>query len=94
MYMDFAYTMLNVKAKITQADGTNLAVDSPIRPGNLFLQSLFSQVDVSLNGTLITASTNTYSYRAVLEKILSYDLCKFFSIVLLFHFTVRCSGQL
>ena len=33
---------------------------------------LFSQVDVSLNGTLITASTNTYPYRAMIETLLSY----------------------
>ena len=46
-YIDFANTMLCVKAKITRADDTNLAVDSPIGPSNLFLHSLFSQVDVS-----------------------------------------------
>jgi len=71
-YIDFANTMLYVKGKITRADGTNLAVDSPIGPSNLFLHSLFSQVDVSLNGTLITASTNTYPYRAMMETLLSY----------------------
>jgi len=71
-YIDFANTMLYVKAKITRADGANLAVDSPIGPTNLFLHSLFSQVDVSLNGTLITASTNTYPYRAMMETLLSY----------------------
>ena len=64
--------MLYVKARITRADGTNLAVDSSIGPSNLFLHSLFSQVDVSLNGTLITASTNTYAYRAMMETLLSY----------------------
>ena len=71
-YIDFANTMLYVKAKITRVDGTNLKVDSPIRPSNLFLHSLFSPVDVSLNGTLITASTNTYPYRAMMETLLSY----------------------
>jgi len=30
------------------------------------------EVDISLNGTLITSSTNTYPYRAVLETLLSY----------------------
>ena len=64
--------MLYVKAKITWAEGTNLAVDSPIGPSNLFLHSLFSQVDVSLNGTFITASTNTYPYRAMMETLMSY----------------------
>jgi len=33
---------------------------------------MFSQVDISLNGTLITSSTNTYPYRAVLETLLGY----------------------
>jgi len=58
-YIHFANTMLYVNAKINRADGTNLANDFPIGPSNLFLHSLFSQVDVSLNGTLITVSTNT-----------------------------------
>ena len=71
-YIHFANTMLYVNAKINRADGTNLANDFPIGPSNLFLHSLFSQVDVSLNGTLITASTNTYPYRAMIETLLSY----------------------
>ncbi|KAK2193302.1 hypothetical protein NP493_16g12037 [Ridgeia piscesae] len=35
------------------------------------MHSLFSQVDVSLNGTLVTPSTNTYPYRAYIEILLS-----------------------
>lgn len=41
-------------------------------PTNLFLHSLFSQVDVSLNERLISSSTNTYAYRAMLETLLNY----------------------
>ena len=40
---------------------------------NLFLHSLFSQVDVSLNERLISPSTNTYPYRAMIETLLNYD---------------------
>ena len=43
-----------------------------VDPVNNFLHSLFSQVDVTLNGTLITSSMNTYAYRAYLETLLSY----------------------
>ena len=64
--------MLYVKAKITANDGTNLAADAAVGPANLFLHSLFSQVDISLSGTLVTPSTNTYPYRAMLETLLSY----------------------
>jgi len=71
-YVDFANTMLYVKAKVTKANGEDLDDDAKAAPTNLFLHSLFSQVDISLNGTLITSSTNTYPYRAMLETLLSY----------------------
>jgi len=48
-----------VKARVTALDGTNLAADAAFGPVNLFQHSLYSQVDISLNGTLVTASTNT-----------------------------------
>jgi len=46
-YVDFGNTLLYVKAKVTQADGTDLAPNEVVGPVNLFLHSLFSQVDIS-----------------------------------------------
>jgi len=66
-YVDFGNTILHVKAKVTRANGTDLPADTVVGPVNLFLHSLFSQVDISLNGTLITSSTNTYPYRAMIK---------------------------
>jgi len=71
-YIDFGNTMLYVKAKVTALDGMNLPADAAFGPVNPFLHSLFSQVDISLNGTLTTASINTYPYGAMTEKLLSY----------------------
>ena len=71
-YIDFANSYLHVKVKIQRADGTNLVAADTVGPINNFLHSLFSQVDVSFNGTIITNSTNTYPYRAYLENLLSY----------------------
>ena len=71
-YLDLARTQLYVKAKITKANGTALDADTQVGPVNLFLHSLFSQVDVSLNERLISASTNTYHYRAMIESLLNY----------------------
>ena len=34
---------------------------------------MFSQVEVTLNGTPISSSTNTYPYRSMLETLLSYE---------------------
>ena len=64
--------MLYLQAKITKQDGTNLDANDPVGPVNLLLHSLFSQVDISLNGIQVTTSTNTYPYRAMLETLLSY----------------------
>ena len=71
-YIDTANIQLYIRAKITKADDTQLEADSTAAPVHLFLHSMFSQVDVSLNGTLISSSTNTYPYRAMLETLLSY----------------------
>ena len=71
-YLDFANTLLHVKAKVVRANGEDLAADALVGPVNLFLHGMFSQVDISLNGTLITSSTNTYPYRAMIETLLSY----------------------
>ena len=71
-YLDLANTMLHVQAKVTRANGHELDADEPVGPVNNWLHSLFSQVDLSLNGTLVTSSTNTYAYRAYIETLLSY----------------------
>ena len=71
-YIDFANSYLYVKAKILRANGSNLEEADTVGPVNNFLHSLFSQIDISLNGTLITSSTGTYPYRAYIENLLSY----------------------
>ena len=71
-YIDVGRTMLYIKAKITKTDNKVLDADQKVGPINLWLHSLFSQVDIKLNGKLITPSVNTYPYRAYLETLLSY----------------------
>lgn len=71
-YVDFGNSYLHVRAKITKDDGTDIDDGAVVGPVNNFLHSLFSQVDISLNGTQITSSTNTYPYRAMIETLLSY----------------------
>ncbi|KAJ8048841.1 hypothetical protein HOLleu_01315 [Holothuria leucospilota] len=71
-YIDLPQTQLYVRAKITLSNGDELPAGSKVGPANLFLQSLFSQVDVSLNERLISPSTPTYPYRAMIETLLSY----------------------
>lgn len=71
-YLDLSNTYLHVRAKVTKADGTNLDANTDVAPVNYWLHSLFSQVDISLNDTLITSSENTYPYRAYIEATLNF----------------------
>ncbi|GBM41470.1 hypothetical protein AVEN_130936-1 [Araneus ventricosus] len=63
-YLDLSQTQLYVQAKILKADGSpilkeittgdNASPETKIGPVNLFLHSLLSQVDVSLNDRLVS----------------------------------------
>ncbi|XP_055997921.1 uncharacterized protein F54H12.2-like [Ostrea edulis] len=72
-YLDLSQTYLQMVCKFTKANGTNLTGGhSTSTPVNNILHSLFSEIDVSLNGKVITPGTDTYPYKAYLEKLLSY----------------------
>ncbi|GIY28079.1 hypothetical protein CEXT_683891 [Caerostris extrusa] len=76
-YVDLSQTQLYVKAKIVKADGKPLEKDEKNGPVNLFMHSLFSQMDISLNDRLVSNSSNTYSYRSYFETLLNHGFdCK------------------
>ena len=86
-YLDLAKTFLRVKAKVVKADGSNLAAADKVAPVNLFMHSLFSQVDVSLNEKIITPSMPLYPYRCYKEIMLNYGpaALKSLTTTALFH---------
>ena len=53
-------------------NGTPVDPDNAVAPVNKWLHSLCSQVDVYLNGTFVTPSSNTHPYRAYIETLLRY----------------------
>jgi hypothetical protein len=71
-YIDLAHTQLIVRAQIVRANQTPIDNTAHVAPCNLFLHSLFSEVDTKLNGTLISSSTGMYCYRSFLESLLSF----------------------
>lgn len=89
LYLDLANTFLQIQCKIVKANGEDLtsADDDLIAPENLFLHSLFSELNISLNGTLVSSSTNTYAYRAYIETLLNYGRdCKDSQLALSMYF--------
>lgn len=71
-YLDFNRSKLYVKTKIVKGDGSKLAADEYVGPVNLFLQSMFSQVEVTMQGKLITSTTSHYPYKSMIQTLLSY----------------------
>ena len=71
-YIDLASSYLYLEAKITNGDGSEIDEGAEVGPINLLGQTLFQQVDVSLNDVIITDSSNLYHYRSMFETLLSH----------------------
>lgn len=72
-YLDLSKTIIFLKLKITKADKSNLDDGEKTAPINNLLHSLFKQVDLYLNGILVTQSTGTYSFKSMFETLLNYN---------------------
>ena len=59
-YLDLQRSVLCVKAKIVKEDGTALVAADKVTPINLFMQSLFSQVDMYLQQKLVSSRGTNY----------------------------------
>ena len=71
-YIDLANSFLYVRASVTTAAEVDLAKNVEIAPECNFLHTLWTQVDVYLNGLLVTQSNNNYPYRAYIENLLIF----------------------
>lgn len=80
-YVDLGASVLKLRIRVMTTDGEAVehiksdgtaGRDPHVAPVNGFMHSMFSQVDVSLNDTMVSQSTNTYPYRAYLTSLLSY----------------------
>ena len=73
-YLDLTNSYIHAQVKVVKPNDTTLTEDDDnlVAPLNLFLHTLFTEVDVTLNGTLVSSSTNTYPYRAYMETLLNY----------------------
>ena len=79
-YLDLSQTELYVKLKIHGvASGEQKGEDmmirafSPVLPVNNFLHSLFQDITVRFNSTIVEQTQSIYPYRAYLEDTLNYD---------------------
>lgn len=71
-YIDLSKTLIEIKAEIRKLDGTRVADTVKVAPINNTLQSLFSQLDVTLNDVTVSSSNTTYPFRSYIENHLNY----------------------
>jgi hypothetical protein len=68
-YIDLSQTQLYLKVRLSQ--GANQ--QNNVIPVNNFLHSLFEDITVRFNGTIVEQTGRTYPYRAYIEDLLNYD---------------------
>lgn len=70
-YIDLRRSRLYVKCKIIKSDGSGLAEQEKTGIINVPLQSMWSQIDVYMNGKLVSLNTSYYPWKVYLKLLLS-----------------------
>lgn len=70
-YIDLRRSRLYVKCKIIKSDGSALAEQEKTGIINVPLQSMWSQIDVYMNGKLVSLNTSYYPWKVYLKLLLS-----------------------
>ena len=71
-HIDLKISFIQIKDKIMNGDGEPLAADADVTPVNFWLHALFSQIGMTVENTLVTASNNYYPDKANIEMLLSF----------------------
>ena len=71
-YLDLQRSRLYVKAKFVNENGDALETTYIVTPVNLWLQSLWNQVDVFFQQKLVSSSGTNYAYKALMDVLLNY----------------------
>ena len=72
-YLDLNDTILYLRLKVVKSLGSDLAIDTKIYPANLLLASLFDDVSLTLNGTMIEGGHHLYPYKAIMTSLLQFN---------------------
>ena len=72
-YIDLSRSRMKVKVQIIQEVGTPLVAKELAVPVNLALHSMWSQVDVTLGGRLMSQATGLYPYKSMIQTLLNFD---------------------
>ena len=72
-YVDLSRSYFEIELSLKKAGGGNVVADENTFLVNNIGHSLFKQISVRLNNTLISPQTDTYHYKAYLETLLNFN---------------------
>ena len=72
-YVDLSRSFFKIELALKLANGDNAVEATRLWPTNNLAHTLFKQISVRLNGTLISPQMDTYHYKAYLERMLNYN---------------------
>ena len=74
-FVDLGQSYFELELRLVKTDGTALtsANGSTIMPANNRAHTVFRQVNVRLNNTLISPQTDTYHYKAYMDNVTNFD---------------------
>ena len=71
-HVDLNRSYFTMDLQLKKNDGNNLALVDKLWPANNLGHTIIKQIDLRLNGTLISPQSDTYHYKAFLETLLNY----------------------
>ena len=75
-YVDFSESYLDLSCKVQKIKNgrrLDLGEHEKVIPNANLLNTIFQRVDLDVQGKVLTASTNTYSYKSFIEYLFGYD---------------------
>lgn len=75
-YLDLFNSQIHVTLRVLHDDNSVLGVSEDVAPVNLFLQSLFSQIDVSIQGKALSTTSGYYPYKAYIQTLTIWIRCQ------------------
>ena len=72
-YVDLGRSYFTMELRLKKSTNANLVAAEALWPVNNLAHSIIKQIDLQLNGTLISPQSDTYHYKAYLEELLNFD---------------------
>jgi len=72
-YVDLGRRYFTMELRLKKSTNDDLVADGKLWPVNNLAHSIIKQIDLQLNGTLISPQSDTYHYKAYVESLLNYD---------------------